>query len=202
MKSRTVTLGKAGSYDGHFRVPGEREGTMALGLQTLLILSAIAIAYGFVANRMMKAAQPMRLAGYDAAMDLLETRCLHDEDQDALRFMVRNLFNGFLPWILVVAFPFVTVYEVFRISRGGRPWSGGRTEDATLRAKFEETTNRLAVAIFAQSPAAAMLFLVEFLVAIVCLASLWPMAILFRDVGRIQDALRAMTPGSSRLRRG
>lgn len=175
---------------------------MALGLQTLLILSASAIAYGFVANRMMKAAQPLRLSGYDAAIDMLEARCLHDDDHEALRFMVRNLFNGFLPWILVLVFPFVAVYEALHISRNGRPTPGCQTPDTTLRAKFEETTNRLAVAIFAQSPIASILFLAELLIAIVCLASLWPMAIIFRDVGRLHAALRTMWPAGSPLRRG
>ena len=165
---------------------------MALGLKALLILCAIAVVYGFVANRMMKAAQPLRVAGYDAGMDMLEAQCLPHDDHEGLRFMVRNLFNGFLPWILVVAFPFVAVYEMFHISRNGRLCSGPQINDTTLRAKFEATTNRLAIAIFSQSPIASVLFLLELLVVIVCLASVWPMAVIFRDVGRVHAALQGL----------
>jgi len=201
MRYAIGTLGKTGSESCRFRVPSERADMMALGLQTLLILSAIAIAYGVVANRMMKAAQPLRLEGHDAAMEMLETACLHDDDHDALRFMVGNLFNGFLPWILVLAFPFVAMYEVFHVWRTGRPFSGCRTRDTTLRARFEETTNRLAMAIFSQSPLASILFLIELSIAIVCLATLWPVAIVFRDVGRVHAWLRTVTFRGSPLRR-
>lgn len=175
---------------------------MALGLKALLTLCAIAIVYGFVANRMMKAAQPLRLAGYDAAMAMLDARCLPHDEHEGLRFMVRNLFNGFLPWILVVAFPFVGLYEAYHLTVKRRPSAWPQIQDAALRAKFEETTNRLAVAIFSQSPIAAVLFLGELLVAIVCLASLWPMAIIFRDVGRFHAALQGLATQGRHLRGG
>ncbi len=130
-------------------------------IQLHLLFLGVLLAYAFVTNRLRKATQPLRERFAREAEKLLGERVLPEQDAEVLRFMLRNSFNGYLPWIFVVAIPFFAVLDRLGLAESpGRTWS----RPSELRDRLVLTHSLWVISICAYSPLPGLVMLLWLLI--------------------------------------
>lgn len=126
----------------------------------VLFLGAL-LGYAFVTNRLRKATQPLRERFAREAETLLSERVLPEQEAEVLRFMLRNSFNGFLPWLFAIALPVFAVLDRLGLAQSpGGTWS----TPSKLRDRLVLAHSLWVISICAYSPLPGLVMLLWLLV--------------------------------------
>lgn len=130
------------------------------GLQALLWLGAILIAYAFLGNRLLRATDPLREKAGRMALELLRDERLPVRFKRGLARGIEDLMNPWRAWYIVLTVPY------FAIVARGRPDPLDEISDKALRRQVRSTVGLITLAVVSNSVAATALLLLQAVVAI------------------------------------
>lgn len=114
------------------------------------------VIYAFIVNRLRIASQPLRLKFAELGQELVNLKVLPRPHQRALENLLDGAFNGWKPWILVLAIP---TYAIGRLVGLVNPVE--EIENERVRRIYVKCVALGFVSSITLSPLALVIFLVE-----------------------------------------
>lgn len=127
------------------------------GEMLLLQVGAAALLYLITKNRMNAYVHPLRMRLADLGAARLADEKLSDRMRSRIEFQLDNAYNGRIAWGLVILMPYAAVRSLIESFVGKEKAERG---DSDYSAIMLLST----ISVFATSPIAAVLFLIEMLV--------------------------------------
>ena len=138
----------------------------------LLQVSAAALLYLIIKNRLNAYLHPLRMRLAELGAERLADHSISDRDRSRIEFQLDNAYNGRIAWALVLLFPFFAARSLVESFIGVERSEASGSDDTAIMLLAT-------MSVFATSPIALALFMIELLV----------FAVLFVPLGR---SLRSM----------
>ena len=124
-------------------------------------LAALVI-YAFLTNRLRKATLSLRCAFAYQAERLLAEKCLPQEKEKALEFLLDHATDGRIPWVFVIALPIFTVTSLFGFKK-----SDIEITNKNINNKYNITMLLWCLSVLGLSPMAALILIFEIFIMII-----------------------------------
>ena len=118
------------------------------------------LAYALLCNRLMHIAQPLHAYMADRGEKLLAEDRLPSFHAKQTRFVLDHAFNGWMPWLIVILAPIAAILYLGRWNREPP------LDDEDLSDRYNRVQTVAVISVFAHSPMAAVLFVIELIIMI------------------------------------
>lgn len=146
----------------------------------ILVIGLVAGAYLFLKYRIAKELQPWRLELAAMGEQLLQAPELDPKDADLVQTQLRMAYSGLGPWVFVIVMPFAAIGFVAMRLLGRR--SKPTSTPHALRRELSIVGNRALLSMLANSPIAAILYLMETVLIVILMI---PANILYAETARL-----------------